>query len=105
MEDVVLVEVLERLAGLDEVLAGLFFLEALPLLDVVVEVAVLDVLEDHVDGAGLLEAVVERDDVGVVAAEMHFDFAFDALLLVGGLDVAGLDGLDGVELLRLGVGG
>lgn len=94
MHDVQPVQVLQRAGRLREEEAGLGLGEDLLAVLVEEEVAVLGVLEHHVDAALLAEGVPERSAVRVAQLRVDADFPLDELELglgghVGEVDLRG----------------
>jgi hypothetical protein len=91
MKNIVLMQVLECLTGLDKVFACLSFIKAFTFLDIVIEISIRNVFHYHVHGFILLEAIVEFNYVGMIGLQMHLDFPLDPFLLIGRCYVGALD--------------
>ena len=53
-------------------------------LEVVKEIASLEILHDYVNVVGILEHVVESDDIGMLADFQYFDLSFEELEVLEG---------------------
>lgn len=98
MDDFAGMQVGERLEEIVEDLAHLFLGEVVVPLDVVVEVALLDVFEHDVEEALVLEVLVHLENVWVVELSEQVDFLLDFEDLLGGAFFL-VDDFDGPELL------
>ena len=100
VENIIIMEVLDSFASLDKVLAGLLLIDFLFLLNIAIEVAIGDVLENDVNVVVFLEGVKQFDNVLEGSFHVDLDLSFDTFLLVRCSDIRSLD-LNDDDLMRI----